>query len=647
MRRSTQSLSVLALLLAGGIAIPASADEAPAKITYDEHIRPIFREHCLTCHNSNQKKGDLALDSYGAAMSGGASGQVVLAGDVGSSRLHALVSHAEEPKMPPEQDRLADAKLELIKKWIEGGALENSGSVAKVAKQPMIDLGASAGAAKPEGPAAMPEKLFRQPVVHTTRTGASTALAASPWAPLVAVAGQKQVLLYNSDSGQLLGVLPFPEGVPHMLKFSRSGSLLLAGGGRGASMGKVVVFDVKTGNRVFEVGDELDVVLAADINNTHTQIALSGPGKLVRVFSTKDGSLVHELRKHTDWVYAIEYSPDGVLLATADRSNGLFVWEADTGREYQNLTGHQGSVTDVSWRADSNVLASGSLDGTIRLWEMENGSQIKNWNAHGGGVESIELTHDGRIVSTGRDRLVKTWDANGGAIRNFEGMSDFGLDATFTHDGGRSVAGDLNGQVFVWDATDGKHLFSLTPNPPTLEMLVAAETNKAAAAGAALAQATTELAMAQDGLKNVSPDLMNQAAAAKAEADKAVAGKTAALKAAEEQIVAATTEAAQAADDAAKQSAAEKLAAANAAKQQATAELTAAQQAVPEKEAALKAATEAFNTAKAAAEKTLAEKAIAHKAASDAATAIAQSRDAVVAEKAAYDQAQVAAAPAK
>ena len=37
------------------------------------------------------------------------------------------------------------------------------------------------------------------------------------------------------------------KGEKHVLKFSRNGSLLLAGGGRGAYQGKVAVFDIKTG----------------------------------------------------------------------------------------------------------------------------------------------------------------------------------------------------------------------------------------------------------------------------------------------------------------------------------------------------------------------------------------------------------------
>jgi len=64
-------------------------------VTYDDHVKPVFREHCLSCHNQEQKKGGLALDSYGATMNGGSSGEVVLAGDTESSRLFALVTHAE------------------------------------------------------------------------------------------------------------------------------------------------------------------------------------------------------------------------------------------------------------------------------------------------------------------------------------------------------------------------------------------------------------------------------------------------------------------------------------------------------------------------------------------------------------------------
>ena len=195
----------------------------------------------------------------------------------------------------------------------------------------------------------MPTKPWpREILVKTPRANAITALATSPWAPLIALGSQRQVLLYNSDTLELLGVLPFPEGVPQVLRFSRNGSLLLAGGGHGARAGKVVVWSVANGERVTEAGDETDSVLAADISADQSQIALGGPSKVVRIYATKDGKMLREIRKHTDWITALEFSPDGVLLATADRGGGLFVWETNTGREFFALRGHTASITDLS-----------------------------------------------------------------------------------------------------------------------------------------------------------------------------------------------------------------------------------------------------------------------------------------------------------
>jgi WD40 repeat protein len=443
------------------------ADGAAKKITYDDDVRAVFRNRCFSCHNQSQAKSDLALDAYGAVMQGGASGASVVPGDLKKSRLWQLVNHEDSPKMPPEQDKLPAAELALIKSWIEGGALQNTGAVV-AGNKTMVDLTATAGSARPTGAPPMPDRLVKDPATVAERPGAVTALAASPWAPLVAVAGVKQILLYNSDSAELLGVLPFPEGQAHVLRFSRSGTLLLAGGGRAGLLGKVVVFDVKTGKRVAEVGDELDVVLAADINDNHTMIALGGPRKVVRVHAVKDGALLHEIKKHTDWIYAVEFSPDGVLLATGDRSSGLFVWEAETAREYLALRGHTGAVTDVSWRLDSNLLASSGEDGAVRLWEAQNGGQVRAWTAHGGGAAAVKFTHDGRLVSTGRDKITKVWDGNGGQQRAFEGHADLGLKVTFTHDGKRVAAGDWTGEIRLWDAADGKRIANLAMNPPPL-----------------------------------------------------------------------------------------------------------------------------------------------------------------------------------
>ena len=146
--------------------------------------------------------------------------------------------------------------------------------------------------------------------------------------------------------------------------------MLLAAGGHAAQSGCVVLYDVKSGRRIAKIGDELDSVLAADINSTQTLVALGGPSRVVRIYSAQTGELQHEIRKHTDWIYAVEFSPDGKLRATADRSGGLFVWEGETAREVQNLRGHTNAVFDVAWRPDAATAARHELEIRPRVVEQ-------------------------------------------------------------------------------------------------------------------------------------------------------------------------------------------------------------------------------------------------------------------------------------
>ena len=647
--------SLLCGLLVASTSIGRGEDAKPAtpveKITYTDHVLPILRAKCAACHSADQAKGGLVVDSYTGLMAGGASGEVVTGGDVDGSRLYDLISHKAEPKMPPKEPRMPDEQLAIFKKWIEGGALETVDSKAKI-KKPAFTLGTAViSTGKPEGPPPMPENLPTDPPVVTARGNAVTALAASPWAPLLAVSSHKQVLLYHTGQHRLIGVLPFPEGQASVLKFSRNSSLLLAGGGRGGQSGRVVVWDVKSGRRVFEVGNEYDCVLAADISADHSQIALGGPRKIVRVYSTKDGELMYEIKKHTDWITSLEFSPDGVLLATGDRSNGLFVWEGFTGREFYNLSGHQAAITGISWRLDSNLLASSSEDTTIKLWEMGNGGLVKNWGAHGGGAAAVQFTRDGRILSTGRDRVTKLWDQNGAQQRAFPALADLGLEVAFSSEDDQAFAGDWSGVVRAWNAKDGAELAPVVTNPPSLVARIdaalkqfqtleaAANQTAAAVAGLKKAQADREAA----AVAATQTSTAAQAAAAAAVAEKAAADAAlppkvaiaaagdvvfnaakqkfdaaAAVKAAADKAVV------DAGADAAKKTAAEQqVAAANAALAPVQAALTAATT-VRDTFAADKAAAEKLVADLTVKIKTTADQAVAAKAAADKAVEVAK-----------------------
>jgi hypothetical protein len=478
---------VLAALAVVCLILPAHAEQAapakaaaPAAVTYTEHVGPLLRKHCINCHNPDKATSDLNVTSYQALKAGGAPGETLAPGSPDQSLLYRVVAHLEEPHMPPKQPRIPDADLATIKKWIELGAPETSAGAAKFAVRKLdLDTG-SLSAGKPDGPPPMPPaKLAALTLPRTVRPHPVTAMAASPWAPVLAVAGHERILLYHTDTLALLGALPFPERIPHVLKFSRNGKLLLAAGGHGAAAGRVVLFDVTTAKRLTEIGDEVDLVLAADISATHKFVALGGPSKVIKIYETDTGTLRHRIKKHTDWVTALEFSPDGNLLATGDRAGGAYLWEAESGGIVFSLGDHKDAITAASWRADSQMLATSSEDGRFILWYAEDGFPTRSTNAHADGpgaravavpgklpgVLWVEYSRAGLLATVGRDKTARVWKADGGSLAVLDGFADLPSRVVFSHDGERVFVGDYTGKIRVWSLKDKKAVGELTTNP--------------------------------------------------------------------------------------------------------------------------------------------------------------------------------------
>ena len=498
--------------------------QVPDKVNYNDHVLPIFRNSCLNCHNPDKKKAGLDLSTFQGSLQGSENGKVVKSGDGAGSLLIKCVLPDGDPKMPPKGDRLSDSEIAILKKWIDGQLLETAGGKAVAAAANNVQV-AVVSLTRPDGPPPMPRELPLDPVVHTSKTNALTALGASPWAPLVALGGQKQILLYNTETLEPLGVLPFPEGFPTIIRFSRNGQLILTGGGRGGKSGKVVIWSVQTGDRIATVGNEFDQVLAADLSADQQFVALGGPSKLVKIYATKDGRLVHSIKKHTDWVTAISYSPDGRLVASADRNGGVIVWEADKGKEYNVLNGHKGAVTGLSFM--TGVVASSSEDATIKLWDVKEGKEIKSWAAHPGGVQSVSFTPDGRLASCGRDKIAKVWDQTGKQLMASEPFGDIALRAEMA--GERVIAGDWSGQVRVW-SLDGKRVGELDANPPTIAERLAAATKQIADAQTSVPELQKQIAAAEEKIKT---EMAGNEEKRKAEMAAAEAKKVADIAAAE------------------------------------------------------------------------------------------------------------------
>jgi WD40 repeat protein len=438
---------------------------AETPVNFEEHVKPILRQHCLKCHGDDKQESDLNMQTYEALLRGGSGGNVVEAGRSGQSVLFEAITNKDaDGRMPPNSPPLPQEKIELIRKWIDTGLLQTTNSKSMLKSRNLTFTPAPDNEAA--GPTPLPSDLPPIVVKPTRRPFPVLAMDVSPRAPLIAASAWEFIRLIHSETEEEIGRLAFPEGEPHVIRFSRDGKVLMVAGGRPVESGRIVLFDVRTGKRLAELGDELDAVLAADIAPDQRFAALGGSSRVVKVYSTTTGKLQYKLTKHTDWITSIAFSPDGTKLATSDRAGSIHLWDAKSGGILLNLAGHKEAVRALDWRGDSRMLASTSEDGKIIWWDVLDGfPAINKDNAHPpkrpagtygtipNGVLAARFDRHGNLVTAGRDQTVRMWAPDGQQTKAFLLNSGMPISNVVSADGS-VVSGDSFGVVRFWPKED-------------------------------------------------------------------------------------------------------------------------------------------------------------------------------------------------
>lgn len=100
--------------------------QAMARQQFATEIAPLLARRCLECHDAAIKKGGLDLSHRQAAMAGGESGPVIVAGDADKSILWDQVVSGD---MPAQGTRLSPSEMKSLRTWIDSGALWSVDSI--------------------------------------------------------------------------------------------------------------------------------------------------------------------------------------------------------------------------------------------------------------------------------------------------------------------------------------------------------------------------------------------------------------------------------------------------------------------------------------------------------------------------------------
>jgi len=125
------------VLHANCVAAAFAIDERSKENFFQEHVQPIFVAKCYACHGPKIQKSGYRLDVREIAMAGGDFGEpAIVAGKSLSSPLFEYVSKSSaDIAMPPAESQLARLtaeEVELLRKWIDQGAVWPDSASVKV-----------------------------------------------------------------------------------------------------------------------------------------------------------------------------------------------------------------------------------------------------------------------------------------------------------------------------------------------------------------------------------------------------------------------------------------------------------------------------------------------------------------------------------
>jgi len=102
------------------VVIPEVVLDPIEDVSFANEIQPIFTEFCAACHPNAAPPDLTAGNSYAAIINGD-----IVPFDLNASSLYQTLITTDASELMPPSGSLSDEDINLVKSWIEQGALDN------------------------------------------------------------------------------------------------------------------------------------------------------------------------------------------------------------------------------------------------------------------------------------------------------------------------------------------------------------------------------------------------------------------------------------------------------------------------------------------------------------------------------------------
>lgn len=451
--RAVVSILIFTLLICCLRLSPCVAAETQP-ISFKSDVASILLENCVACHGPKKAEGGYRIDTFDELVKPGDTGEmpIMVSATPSGELIRRITSGDKTERMPADADPLTGAQIDVLKRWLTEGA-KFDGEKGNVTLNLVI-----------------PPRQFADPPAAYPAPTPIAAMTFSPDGSLLLIGGYHEVTVWNTADGVLSRRIKNIGQRVHAIVFLADQKTIAIGCGEPGRNGEVRLVDFESGTLKGVVARTNDVVLDIAVRPVSTasvspdspptvpskinELAVASADGLIRIVNTDTMVETRTIANHADWVTAIAWSDDGTRLVSGSRDKSVKVFDANSGELLVSYPGHAAAVRGVAFLPDGKQVFSTGTDKKLHRWDVEGAKKVTEVAVGGEAFKIVRA--DAFLFIPGADNQLRRVEQSSNKITHtLSGFQDWVLSASYHAATNRIAGGAMNGEVRLWNATDG------------------------------------------------------------------------------------------------------------------------------------------------------------------------------------------------